>query len=121
MENTEIKVLLDKNERQDEKLQNIVNQLDKDRNDLDRVLITMKDLDQTVKALMSQMTDFKSEMRQLTEDTVTSTIKRELPQQVKKAVDNKWRLVNQRNPNKAVERTQTFPEWIKSLLFKNKK
>ena len=115
MEN-EIKVLLDKNERQDEKLQNITNQLDLDRRDIDHIRVKMGTIEDQMTALINQMIDFKKEIRQ----EVADVLKQELPSAVKKAVDARLNIISRTQPKKVFEKRIGIIEQIK-LLFTKKK
>lgn len=98
MDNTDI--LMEKIERLDNKVQGMVNQLDSDRKDIDNLRIDQGAIKDGQTAIINQMTDFKKEIRQIVEDTITS----EVPKAVKKAVSKELTSIRLKNPNKVIEK-----------------
>jgi len=110
--NTEIKVLVGKLDLQAERQDDMRNQLDKDRSDIDQIRLDQKTIRNGQEAIIKQMADFKDEMRQM----VKETIKEEVPKAVKKAVANELTTISLQNPKKAFERQVGVLESIKKLL-----
>lgn len=90
-------------------------QLDKDRSDIDHILIKQSEITKGQEAILKQMGDFKEEIRQI----VLDTIKEEVPKAVKKAVRIELNNISLKNPKKAFERQVGVWESIKKL-FKRK-
>lgn len=116
---TEIKILMEQNARQGERMDNIVNQLDQDRKDIDLLRIDQSTIKESQQAILNQMVDFKKEIR----DIVRETIKEELPKSVKKAVERELQSLSLTNPKKVFVKTPTLLEIItnkwKQLFHRN--
>lgn len=108
---TEIKILMEQNHRQAERMDNIVNQLDQDRKDIDLLRIDQSTIKESQQAILNQMVDFKKEIR----DIVKDTIKQELPVAVKKAVEQELQHIVVTNPRKVVIQYPRLLEIIKNL------
>jgi len=91
-------------------------QLDHDRSDIDHILIKQDEIIGGQTAQLKQMADFKEEIRQI----VLDTIKEEVPKAVKKAVARELTTISLQNPRKAFERTVGLWESIIKLLNKIK-
>lgn len=92
MDNTEI--IMQKIERLDIKLQGVVNQLDLDRRDIDNLRIDQGAIKDGQKAILSQLTDFKTEIRQQVQDTIIF--------ELQKSVKREIRLLSEKHPRKQI-------------------
>lgn len=109
----EINILMEKVTRVEEKQQNIINQLDQDRKDIDLLRIDQASIKEGQQAIIKQMTDFKAEIRQQVQDVIAS----ELPKVAKKVIREEIRLLSARNPKKVIKGRLTI--WDRAYkLFK---
>ena len=108
----EIQVIMEQNGKNAERLDNITNQLDKDRTDIDNLRIDQQAIKNGQTAILNQMVDFKDEIRQI----VLDTIKEEVPKAVKKAVKTELTTISLQNPKKAFERQVGIWETIIKLI-----
>lgn len=109
---TEIKILMEQNTKQDEKLQNITNQLDADRSDINNLRIDQSTIKTQQQVIIDTMVDFKNEIRQM----VIDTIKEEVQPAVRKAIKTEIRLLSRTYPKRVIERQVGIWESIKKLL-----
>ncbi len=109
---TEIEILMEQNKKQAKRMDDMREQLDKDRQDIDQIRIDQQNIKNGQEAILKQMTDFKAEIRQAVKDSINE----ELPKAVKKAVRVEWDKMVLENPKKAVVRDVGFVESIKKLL-----
>jgi len=103
-----IQILMDKVERLDNKVQGLVNQMDLDRKDIDQIRMDQKANKEGQTAILNQLTDFKAEIRQQIQDTISS----ELPKAVKREI----RLLSTRHPRKEIRGKIGVLESIKNYL-----
>lgn len=89
------------------------NQLDKDRADIDQLRMDVSAIKEGQQAQLKQMVDFKQEIRQEVKDTLSL----ELPRIAKKVIREEIRLLSKNNPKKRIEGNISF--WGKIIkLFK---
>lgn len=108
MDNKEIQVLIDQNKRQAERMDDMRNQLDRDRASIDQIIIDLSNNTKVTETMLKQIEDFKTEIRQ----TVTDAIAIEIPKIVKKEI----RLLAVNNPEKEVKGHVDLLERVKTLL-----
>lgn len=111
---TELKVLMDKLDLQARRQDEMRTQLDLDRSQLDQNTIDIGSIKKGQEAILNQMTDFKSEIRQ----TVLETIKEEVPKAVKRAVAKELNTMMIENPRKVIVRHLGVLEWLRSIFLK---
>lgn len=91
------------------------NQLDLDRVDIDRIRVSIASIGEQQDVIIKTMADFKSEMRQMVQDTVLSAVNQAVASAVKKEL-NRIKLANP----KSVFIVQHTPiDWIKNIFKKH--
>ena len=88
------------------------NQLDKDRQDIDQLRIGQETIQKQLETLLKNTADFKEEVRQMVKDTISS----ETPNALKTAVENELDNIRLNNPKKVFVVYYGLAEIIKKLF-----
>lgn len=109
----EIKVLMEQGQRNGERIDNVINQLDKDRGDLDRVRVDVARISTQQDTILKTMADFKAEVRQTIQDSIR--------QEVAKAVKKELEKIGLENPKKVFFVQKSIIQRIKNKFKKHAK
>ena len=109
----EQEIILEKLDTQAKRQDDMRNQLDKDRDDIDQLRMDVSAIKEGQQAQLKQMVDFKQEIRQEVKDTLSV----ELPKIARKVIREEIRLLSKNNPKKRIEGKITL--WDKTTkIFK---
>lgn len=109
----ENEIIMEKLDTQAKRQDDMRNQLDKDRADIDQLRMDVSAIKEGQQAQLKQMVDFKQEIRQEVKDTLSL----ELPRIARKVIREEIRLLSKNNPKKRIEGKITL--WDKIIkIFK---
>jgi len=113
----ETKILMEKLDTQAKRQDDMRNQLDKDRQDIDQLRIGQETIQKQLETLLKNTADFKEEVRQMVKDTISS----ETPNALKTAVENELDNIRLNNPKKVFVVYYGLAEIIKKLFRHDKR
>lgn len=108
----EQEIILEKLDTQAKRQDDMRNQLDKDRADIDQLRMDVSAIKEGQQAQLKQMVDFKQEIRQEVKDTLSV----ELPKIARKVIREEIRLLSKNNPKKRIEGKITLWDKITKIF-----
>lgn len=107
----QIDVLTAKVQRIQERIDDVTNQLDVDRKDIDLLKVELGTIKEQQHVIIENFATFKDQIRQTVADTVASEVARCTKKELNK--------IEIANPKKIIVVYRSFWDWIRNLLKKN--